>query len=54
MSSVQVCRMTEGDIDGTIDCIQKAFAEDPYNKWVFNDRKNVSLLFDRNKKDCFS
>ena len=33
--------MTEADINGAIDCIQKAFAEDPYNKWVFNDRANV-------------
>ncbi|KAJ9629700.1 hypothetical protein H2203_002081 [Taxawa tesnikishii (nom. ined.)] len=35
---VEVTRITEKDIDGAIDCVQKAFADDPYNRWVFNDR----------------
>jgi hypothetical protein len=34
--------MTEADIDGAIDTIQQAFAEDPYNNWVFPDREKVS------------
>lgn len=33
---VEIARMTEADIDGAIDCIQIAFAEDPYNNWVFD------------------
>ena len=33
--------MTEADIDGAIDTIQQAFAKDPYNNWVFPDRKKV-------------
>jgi hypothetical protein len=32
---IEIARMVEADIDGAIDCIQKAFAEDPYFAWVF-------------------
>ncbi|THW48856.1 hypothetical protein D6C76_02596 [Aureobasidium pullulans] len=32
---VEITRMIENDIDGAVDCIQKAFAEDPYFAWVF-------------------
>ncbi|KAG2165773.1 hypothetical protein VTO58DRAFT_108622 [Aureobasidium pullulans] len=32
---VEITRMVENDIDGAVDCIQKAFAEDPYFAWVF-------------------
>ena len=38
---IQVTRMKEADIDGAIDTIQQAFANDPYNNWVFPDRKKV-------------
>jgi hypothetical protein len=31
----EINRMVESDIDGAIDCIQKAFAHDPYFAWVF-------------------
>jgi len=40
---IQVTKITEQDIPGAIKCIQEAFAEDPYNHWVFNDRKTFSL-----------
>lgn len=39
--------MTEADIDGAIDTIQKAFAADPYNNWVYPDRSKVSLTRNR-------
>jgi hypothetical protein len=39
--SIQVSRMTEADIDGAIDTIQQAFANDPYNNWVYPDRSKV-------------
>ncbi|KAF2197447.1 acetyltransferas-like protein [Delitschia confertaspora ATCC 74209] len=39
MDDIEVCRMTEADIDGAIDTIQQAFAEDPYNHWVFDRSK---------------
>jgi hypothetical protein len=38
---IQVTRMTEADIDGAIDTIQQAFADDPYNKWIYPDRSKV-------------
>jgi hypothetical protein len=34
--------MKEEDIDGAIDTIQQAFAEDPYAVWVY-DRSKVRL-----------
>ncbi|KAI4752998.1 hypothetical protein E4T52_14843 [Aureobasidium sp. EXF-3400] len=45
---IEIARMVEADIDGAIDCIQKAFAEDPYFAWVFPEnfspaRNRVSL-----------
>jgi hypothetical protein len=46
---IQVTRMTEADIDGAIDTIQQAFAEDPYNLWIYPDRSKVcaSILAQR-------
>lgn len=41
--SIEVTRMTEADIDGAIDTIQQAFAEDPYNNWVYPDRSKVQI-----------
>ena len=41
--SIQVSRMTEADIDGAIDTIQQAFADDPYNNWIYPDRSKVFL-----------
>ncbi|KAF2004312.1 acyl-CoA N-acyltransferase, partial [Amniculicola lignicola CBS 123094] len=45
--SIQVSRMTEADIDGAIDTIQQAFANDPYNQWVYPDRSKISLTRNR-------
>ncbi|KAH7384357.1 acyl-CoA N-acyltransferase [Phaeosphaeria sp. MPI-PUGE-AT-0046c] len=44
---IQVNRMTEEDIDGAIDTIQQAFAEDPYNLWIYPDRSKVDLTRNR-------
>lgn len=38
--SVTVTALSKADIPGAIECIQQAFADDPYNHWVF-DRKTV-------------
>lgn len=46
--AIVVTPMTEADVDGAVDCVQKAFADDPYNRWVFNRRENVfvsAILF---------
>lgn len=42
---IEISRMVEGDIDGAVECIQKAFAEDPYFEWVFpeNVREYIHL-----------
>jgi len=42
MSKILVTPLTAKDIDGAIDTIQLAFAEDPYNLWVYDDRSKVS------------
>jgi hypothetical protein len=39
--SIKVSTIQEADIVGAIDCIQQAFAEDPYAKWVFDDSVKV-------------
>lgn len=39
--AIKVALMEEEDIPGAVDCIQRAFADDPYNRWVFNDRSKV-------------
>jgi hypothetical protein len=39
---IEIFPITEADVPGAIDAIQKAFADDPYNLWVFNDRAKVS------------
>jgi len=41
--SISISRITESDIPGAITAIQKAFAEDPYNLWVYNDRSKLNL-----------
>lgn len=41
---VIVSPMREEDIDGGIRTIQEAFANDPYNLWIYNDRSKVSCV----------
>jgi len=41
--AIKISPLSETDIPGAIEAIQKAFAEDPYNLWVFNDRTKVCL-----------
>jgi GNAT superfamily N-acetyltransferase len=38
---IEITPITESDIPGAVTCIQRAFAEDPYALWVF-DQKNFS------------
>jgi hypothetical protein len=38
---IEVTRLEEADIEGAITTIQLAFAEDPYNQWVYDDRSKV-------------
>ncbi|RDW94712.1 hypothetical protein BP5796_00475 [Coleophoma crateriformis] len=41
--AITISPLTEHDIPGAITAIQEAFANDPYNLWVFNDRQKLSL-----------
>ncbi|TRX94751.1 hypothetical protein FHL15_004212 [Xylaria flabelliformis] len=46
---IQVSLLTERDIPGAVAAIQEAFAEDPYNNWVFDkstfdSRRNAASL----------
>jgi hypothetical protein len=45
MSDLEVSLMKEEDIDGAIATVQQAFAEDPYNKWIYNVRENVTFTY---------
>ena len=37
--AIEIIPLTEEDIPGTIECIQQAFADDPYFNWVFDSSK---------------
>lgn len=39
---IQISPLTSIDIPSAVHCIQAAFADDPYNHWIF-DRENFSL-----------
>ncbi|KAF2453682.1 acetyltransferase [Lineolata rhizophorae] len=39
---IEVSRMTEADVDSAINTVQQAFADDPYNKWIYDDRSKFS------------
>jgi hypothetical protein len=36
---IEIQPITYGDIPGAARCIQEAFADDPYNNWVFDKSK---------------
>ena len=38
---ITITPLTEADIPSAIETIQLAFADDPYNRWVYNDRSAV-------------
>lgn len=38
---IEIVPMAEADIPGAVECVQRAFADDPYFRWAFNDRSKV-------------
>ncbi len=53
---IQISLLTESDIPGAITAIQEAFADDPYNLWVYNDRskvRSISILHLTHHPLCF-
>jgi len=43
MSTIKITPLKEQDIQGGITTIQEAFANDPYNLWVYDDRSKVKI-----------
>jgi len=41
--AIEIVPLTEADIPGAVECIQQAFANDPYFLWVFNDPSKVCI-----------
>jgi hypothetical protein len=39
--AIDILPLTKADIPGAVICIQKAFADDPYFRWVFDDPSKV-------------
>lgn len=39
---VQISDITTADIPGAVECIQRAFADDPYYRWVFHPTEHFS------------
>ncbi|KAI9801216.1 MAG: hypothetical protein M1825_003490 [Sarcosagium campestre] len=44
---VEISQLTEDDIPGAIETIQEAFADDPYNRWIFDDQAKFSAARNR-------
>lgn len=57
--SIEIVPLAEADIPGAVDCLQRAFSDDPYFQWVFNEPSKVrdaisskaTPLPERNKRD---
>ena len=45
--TLTIREMKAEDIQDAVTVVQKAFENDPYNKWVFNDRENFSTARNR-------
>jgi GNAT superfamily N-acetyltransferase len=50
---IEIKPITAGDIPSTVECIQQAFADDPYHLWAFDASKfNKRRNFDSLKAKC--
>ncbi|GKZ17413.1 hypothetical protein AbraIFM66951_004714 [Aspergillus brasiliensis] len=41
--AIEILPLTKEDIPSAVACIQKAFADDPYFHWVFNDKSGFNI-----------
>jgi hypothetical protein len=39
--SIEIVPLTKADIPAAVECVQKAFFDDPYFRWAFNDPSKV-------------
>jgi hypothetical protein len=50
--AIEVVNLTEEDIPEAIEVIQRAFADDPYFKWVFDPAKVCSMGNGVHRRHC--
>ncbi|OJJ68473.1 hypothetical protein ASPBRDRAFT_184132 [Aspergillus brasiliensis CBS 101740] len=48
--AIEILPLTKEDIPSAVACIQKAFADDPYFHWVFNDKSGSQLCHIKHTK----
>ncbi|KAJ5175074.1 Acyl-CoA N-acyltransferase [Penicillium canariense] len=41
--SIEIVPLAKADIPGAVECVQKAFADDPYFRWVFNNPSQFNI-----------
>lgn len=41
--SIEIVPLAEADIPGAVDCVQRAFSDDPYFRWAFNDPSKFNI-----------
>ncbi|RAL09777.1 GNAT family N-acetyltransferase [Aspergillus homomorphus CBS 101889] len=41
--AIEIHPLTKADISEAVECVQKAFADDPYFRWIFNKRSGFNL-----------
>ena len=42
--SIEILPLAQADIPGAVECVQQAFADDPYFRWAFDDPSKVWIL----------
>ncbi|KAJ5895071.1 Acyl-CoA N-acyltransferase [Penicillium taxi] len=40
---IEIVPLTEADVPGAVECVQRAFTDDPYFLWAFNDPSKFSV-----------
>jgi hypothetical protein len=45
--SIEIAPLAQADIPGAVECVQQAFADDPYFRWAFDDPSKVRHIFIR-------
>ncbi|KAJ5437893.1 Acyl-CoA N-acyltransferase [Penicillium daleae] len=41
--SIEIVPLTKADIPAAVECVQKAFSDDPYFRWAFNDPSKFNI-----------
>lgn len=45
--SIEITPLAQADIPGAVECVQQAFADDPYFRWAFDDPSKVWAILTR-------